>query len=176
MTKNGKPGKVYVSSGAFRTKDLKTVFAEAERLGVDRLELSSGLDFYPDALDLVRRHQGDYSLLLHNYFPAPQHPFVLNLAGADADVRRQSLNHCRRALEASAEIGAPFFAAHAGFALQPRIDQLGLPITGRAKIPLAEAAAYFMESLASLLEVADAVGVDFLIENNVVAPFNAPRH
>tara|TARA_A100001388_G_scaffold241846_1_gene198348 strand:- start:279 stop:617 length:339 start_codon:yes stop_codon:yes gene_type:complete len=74
-----------------------------------------------------------------DYFPAPETPFVLNLAAQDEDEDQRSVAHCRRALDLSAEIGVPFFAAHAGFAMQPRGDQLGPRIARRRKTPSFEA-------------------------------------
>lgn len=163
---------IYISSGAFRTKKLRQVIREVDRLGLTHVELSSGLDFTADAFDIVRENQSRMTLLLHNYFPAPEMPFVLNLAAQDEGERQRSVAHCRRALELSAEIGAPFFAAHAGFAMQPRVDQLGQRIVGRRKIPLKVAKDIFLRSVEYLLETAETLGVDFYIENNVVAPFN----
>lgn len=45
----------------------------------------------------------------HNYFPAPEIPFVLNLGSGDEEIRRKSISHCVRGIQLSFAVGAPFF-------------------------------------------------------------------
>jgi sugar phosphate isomerase/epimerase len=111
---------------------------------------------------------------LHNYFPVPRDPFVINLASANQAIRCRSLEHCRMALRLSAELGSPSYSVHAGFVTDPAPSNLGgvfPPPGGRTRD---EAASAFYDAVAALCETAEQVGVDLLIENNVVSPANAP--
>ena len=163
---------VFISTGAFDTPDLEAVLEAARTMGIRHLELSSGVRYRADNLERVRQSRDTFSFLVHNYFPPPETPFVLNLASGDPEILRRSREHCRAALELSAELGAPFFSAHPGFTMQPRPDQLGRPFGDDSGIPHAEALANFTDSVRGLLADAAELNVDFLIENNVVAPFN----
>jgi len=99
----------------------------------------------------------------------------LNLASADTDSLAKSRAHCRHALELTLELGAPFYAAHAGFAASVSVEHLGKPFDGSSVVPRDAAYSIFRDSVVELLAYAKKLGVAFYIENNVVAPFNAPN-
>jgi len=162
---------VFVSTGAFPSRDVGDILQLAREWGVSRVELSSDVCYRADNLEIVRRKGEDFRFLVHNYFPAPEQPFVLNLASSDAESLERSRMHCLQALQLSAELEAPFFAAHAGFAIQPRPDQLGRPLQGEAT-PRGRSYRIFLDSVGELVEAGKRLGVDFLIENNVLSPGN----
>lgn len=169
------PGdRVYVSSGAFPADGLAEVIRLADAWGVGNLEFSSGLAPCPDWPELLARGRSGRRVLLHNYFPAPPEPFVLNLGAVDAECRAASVAHCERALRLTVECGAPFFSVHAGFAARPRADELGRPWDPGRMVPREESWLRFLEAAAHLADVAASLGTRLLIENNVLAPFN--RH
>jgi len=163
----------YISTGAFCSRYLPEIVEQARTNGLFRLELSSDVAYAPDSIDVVRRCRNDFEFLLHNYFPAPADPFVLNLAAADPEMLARSRAHCRTALEVSAEVGAPVFAAHAGFAVQPKVSELGQRLSDSAAVPRPVAYAIFRDSVGDLIEHGRRLGVRFLVENNVVTTKNA---
>lgn len=169
---------VYVSSGAFASRRLSDILAMAQARGLAALELSSDIAHDPaaaaTAAAAARAARGRFALMPHNYFPAPADPFVLNLAAADPTTRRRSEAHCCDGLRLAAELGAPAYSAHGGFAVAAKVEQLGRGLDLSAAAPLSEAAERFAESVDRVLAVARAVGVRFLIENNVLEPVNAP--
>jgi sugar phosphate isomerase/epimerase len=82
--------------------------------------------------------------------------------------------HCQEALILSAELGAPFFAAHAGFAADLPPSLLGdhhalrrFCHEGPGLQSAKEANAVFADSVKSLTEFGRRYGVRFLIENHV---------
>jgi sugar phosphate isomerase/epimerase len=164
----------YISTGAFPTRNLSEIFNMARDWGISNIELSSDVAHDPENLSLMRLNRNKFEFLLHNYFPAPAEPFVLNLAAADDDMLKRSRAHCIQALEISAEVGAPIYGAHAGFLLQPRPDQLGKAWSGPT-IPRQTAYDIFLDSVNLLIDEAKKLGVTFLIENNVVAPSNVDK-
>ena len=63
---------IYMSSGAFRERTVRGVIAEAQRLGVTHVELSSGLAHDPDwKASVADGMKAGLTFLVHNYFPAP---------------------------------------------------------------------------------------------------------
>jgi len=163
---------IYVSSGAFKAASVSALFELSYQADILNLELSSGLQWSPTILDEVRNAKDRCSLLVHNYFPPPEQPFVLNLASKDPAVVRQSREHCRRAIDLCAEIKAPFYSVHSGYAFDVEPSLLGKKLSHVRRFPLDEAKKIFIESLQGLCEYGHPQGIDLLIENNVVAPMN----
>lgn len=165
---------VYLSSGAFLTRALGEVLDACRERGVARLELSSGLLPAGD-LSALEPHLGHIEFLVHNYFPAPAEPFVLNLASANPETLARSKAHCQRAIELAARLGAPFYSVHSGFAFELTPEVLGDPLAQRdlersSEVPYSVAYATFLEAVSALAEHAGRHGLDLLIENNVAAP------
>ena len=111
------PPKIYASSGAFRGRTLSAILDESGAAGITNIELSSGLGWRDDNVDVVFRSRSRFDFLVHNYFPPPEQPFVLNLASADPHIRNRSLAHCRSAIDLAHELETDLFTVHAGFAL-----------------------------------------------------------
>lgn len=146
----------YLASSCFDFHRLEDLLTYCRQNGFYQLEL--GGNFQEGNLN-----QPGFSFLIHNYFPAPKEPFVLNLASANEVIRQKSLDHCRKAFKLCHDLGIPFYSVHAGFLFDPPPAALGhrqfqLPFIDRdygLKI--------FTDSVAQLL----ADDVDLLIENNV---------
>ena len=172
---------VYMSTGAFRSKELAEIIAFSVDHGIGRVELSSGLVYQPNLLEQVRAtFRTQITYLVHNYFPPAEQPFVLNLASADQHIRQLSLHVCRRAIDLSNELEAPFYSVHSGFAFNMSPDLLGKPMSQRkipehSYIPYDQAYNIFAENVMTLTEYARSKGIRFLIENNVIAPAYAAK-
>ncbi len=165
----------YISTGAFQTSDLNEILDACGHAGIKGLELSSGLNFIEDVTEALARAQTYSPLLLHNYFPAPRTPFVLNLASEDESIAASSMALCRRAIRLSAAIGAPFYSVHSGF-----IANLDVGMLGNAEAQGALSgegdyeAAYvrFRERVGMLSHEAARAGIRLLLEINVITPHN----
>jgi sugar phosphate isomerase/epimerase len=167
---------LYISTAAFSGAPLAGILAQCESSGIARVELSTGVQLDADWRDTVRaaRDRG-MRFLVHNYFPPPSDPFVLNLAATDPAIRERSLTHCRASITLAAELGAPFYSVHAGFALNLTPEMLGQPeaqaaAADRIAIPRDTARAIFLESIRALLPHARSAGIRLLVENNVLSP------
>jgi sugar phosphate isomerase/epimerase len=163
---------LYFSSGAFASQSPEEIAAECRGpLGVG-LEVTSSFPFAADLADRVRSLGGP-GLLIHNYFPPPSTPFVLNLAATDPAIRAASHNLCRAAIELSAAIGAPFYSVHSGFAMNLTASQLGQPgqqaaLSAGLCIDRSAAERAFRESVIELSAFARERGIGLLLENNVL--------
>ena len=134
------------------------------------IEFSSGFAPDPDMVPFYKNLA--FTRYPHNYFPAPADPFVMNLASGNETIRRRTIDHCLLGLELAQASGAPCFSAHAGFCIDPDPEQLGRPLDVDQDFDPAMHWSLFRASIDEVLLKAEETGVDFLVENNVLAPFN----
>jgi len=167
---------IYMSSGAFRARTLPQVVKDSVRLGITHVELSSGLAHEPDVeTSITKGMESGLTFLVHNYFPAPEEPQVLNLTAGDPEGLAWSINHCRYALDLSVKVGGAFYSLHSGFAAPLKASMLGKPDLQAAAMkntPIDREASYHL-MIRTVREVADyaaARGKSLLLENNVISP------
>jgi sugar phosphate isomerase/epimerase len=169
---------IFYSTGAFESQSPLAISEECKSLGVG-MELTSSFapneQLMKEVMDLDMM---DGSLLVHNYFPPPPEPFVLNLAATDPNILSASLAHCRRAMNLCAAKSVAFYSVHAGFAMNLSPAQLGQPEQQAALgqgflIPIEKARGIFRESVLELADFAKGLGLRLLLENNVITPVQA---
>jgi len=160
---------LYISTIAFRGQSVEAAIQVCKQEGW-AMEFSSGLPHRADMMEVYK--SCSLTRMPHNYFPAPEVPFVLNLASNNEAIRRTSIEHCKLGLRLSTQADAPFYAAHAGFCVDPNPAELGQKI--RVKRPYDRAVHWnlFLKSVEEILKTADELGMDFLIENNVIISLN----
>lgn len=160
---------IYLSSIVFNEKGLDEIVRICERSNYN-LEFSSNLKHDKKNIELFNRFTR--KKLIHNYFPAPKSPFVLNLASRNKLILKKSIDHCKKNILLSSKFNLPFYAAHAGFCIDPDINSLGKKILIKDKINRKINLEIFIESLHEILDFADNEGVDFYFENNVLSNEN----
>lgn len=163
----------FVSSGAFQSQSVNEIISLAEAFGINHIELASGCRYSDDMLREVRTERArPNTYLVHNYFPPPKNPFVLNLASTNDEQRAASLTHARAAIDLCVELDCPFFSVHSGFAVDLTPEMLGKPQMQAELEPVAYdlAMEIFKSVVAELANYAAERGKDLLLENNVVAP------
>ena len=109
------------------------------------------------------------NLSLHNYFPPKKDPFVFNLASFDEDIVKNSMNHIKNAIKISSSIGSRFFSFHAGYLIDPKVDELGNRIKKRIVNNRQESKEKFIKRVNEASQYAKNLGVKILIENNVLS-------
>ena len=109
---------------------------------------------------------------LHNYFPPPKKEFVLNLASINENIRSKSIDHCINGLKIANEIKSSFYAAHAGFCLDPNYNELGNKINFNINFDRGLNKSIFIDSVKKILNATKDLDVNFLIENNVISKKN----
>lgn len=168
---------IYLSTGLIKKKSTSDLINKLDTLKINNLELSSGP--YEKNINkylLNKKKTKKQNFLIHNYFPVPQKPFVLNLASSQKKIIKQSINLAKKAIILSNKVNAKFYSFHAGFLIDPSIKSLGkkikeeLPITPR-KI----AKKNFISCVKKLASYAEKLGVNLLIENNVLTKKNYLR-
>ena len=163
---------IYLSTGGF--SDLKG--SESARLlsnaGIHEIEMSGGAH-EPDAIKVLNQlKECGINLALHNYFPPPKDPFVLNLASLDDEVESRSIRHVQSVLEYCSELGLSHYSIHGGFLVDPNPEELGKPINRRRINDRNVSVSKFIENVNAVAKKAKEYGVVLLLENNVLGQKN----
>lgn len=160
---------IFISTVAFSGMDIDSIIAKALEHQLN-IEFSSGLPYNAGMGDIFLK--APVKRMPHNYFPAPADPFVLNLASINDTLRQRSISMCRQGLELAKAADSPFYAAHAGFCIDPKPTELGRQLAVDQRFDKNTHWEIFLHSVTEILDFADQLEMDFLIENNVIAQFN----
>ncbi|MDP3517064.1 MAG: TIM barrel protein [Pseudohongiella sp.] len=162
---------IYISTGGVGSQPAWQTSSRWFEDGIKNIELSGGA-YDPDQLSQLKRLKCKINFQLHNYFPPQSIPFVFNLASLDYEVGKKSFQHVEKAMEWSIELDQPRFGFHAGFLIDPKVNELGQRIKSRDLFDRHEALSLFLERVNRLSEIASKLGVQLLIENNVLSANN----
>lgn len=162
---------IYLSTGGFHENTFLEVASKFDESLVKGLELSSGkyTDSLLSDLDSVNNR---FSIALHNYFPVPKEPFVFNLASCNPEILVKSMQHAKNAITLSAKFGCPFYSFHAGYLLDPKVDELGKTIKEKKLLDRNVGLKQFIKNVNELACYAKELNVELLIENNVLSKNN----
>ena len=166
---------VVPSSTGFAERELPRLCALLAERGIDSVELSGNIAPLADEIlnETLAHWAGQIAFYVHNYFPPPAVPFVLNLAHPDTVAR--SVQHCRHAIDLCATFGVGVYSIHAGLSFNPHPRNLGRDQAHLEPLPMGDSRAVLMAACRDVAVYARDKGVRLLLENNVVAPYNAPE-
>jgi sugar phosphate isomerase/epimerase len=109
---------LYVSTTFLRDKSsLKEALIECRNQNINSVELGSN-HCYSDQFEQITG-AFDFKYLVHNYFPIPKTPFVLNIASSDTDIYSKSIKHVFNSIDFCAKINAKLYTFHPGFITDP---------------------------------------------------------
>jgi len=118
---------IYVSSACSEQSFIGAAVKELAGHGFKNIELSGGTRYYDgcesDLIELQKKY--DLNFLIHNYFPPPKDPFILNLASLDRGIYEKSLQHLQKALRLTRRLGGKQFGFHGGFFVDRPVDEIG---------------------------------------------------
>ena len=158
---------IYLSTLAFNNDIFETdINCRKFNIGI---EYSSGISHNIKNLTHFQKHLIKSCLIITS---PPEDEFVLNLASKNEIVRKRSIDHCIHNLKICSTNNTKFYAAHAGFCLDPSYDQLGKEIVVKSNFNREEYFKLFLISIKEILDVAEELQVLFLIENNVLSDIN----
>lgn len=161
---------VYISSSCSKYSELTESLSHLYLQGHKSIELSGGCQFNATWKSDMRQLEffHDLSLRLHNYFPTPKVPFVLNLASKSNETVDMSFDLIERALQASAEIGADVYSIHAGFCTELTENDLG-KVESEATLEREGCIDRFLNNAHRAQNIAKTYGIKLYIENNVIS-------
>ena len=94
-----------------------SVLSELLEHGVISVELGSTHCFEDNVIEKLK--DSSFTYLVHNYFPPPVNPFVVNLASTNEEIRNRSIQHAKDCISAAAVLGARLYTYHPGFISDP---------------------------------------------------------
>lgn len=110
---------LYVSTTFFPDNSLVgDVLEVCVREGIRNVEIGSNHAYECDPGSVIRQYECQY--LVHNYFPVPEEPFVVNIASVDEVMHQRSVDHLLKAIDFCREIGASLYTFHPGFLTDPK--------------------------------------------------------
>ena len=158
---------VYCSTGGFKNLTFVDTVQQFLSENIYQIELSSGKPINNVAVELSKI-ESETDLMLHNYFPPPLEPFVLNLASSNNEIYEKSINFFKESINLSALVHSKYYAIHSGFLVDPNVSQLGNTIAADNIVNREIGMFNFKNGVSFLADYAESVGVKLLVENNVI--------
>ena len=159
---------IYVSTGGEKNNPAWITSKEFLEDGIYNIELSGG-KFHENQLHELKKLKNVATFRIHNYFPPPRNPFVFNLASLDQNIGRKSYNHAINSINWAVELEQPIYSFHAGFLINLEVHELGSKVSKRDFNDRHLATNIFLERIDKISEYARKMGVNLLIENNVLS-------
>ncbi|MEQ8667385.1 MAG: TIM barrel protein [Rhodospirillales bacterium] len=163
----------YLSTSCFGRTFVANAIERCHAIAPGRVEISAPHHHQPiEELEAVLcgfRDRG-IALTLHNYFPAPEESFVLNMAAADDLGLERTTSLVMNALRLSKAAGSPLYGIHAGYLARADAQSDGMFAFDDEMSSYGDAldrAVAFVNRVAPAFE---AEGVHFLVENLFPSP------
>ena len=163
---------IYLSTGGFNSQTGNASAVELLDSGISAVELSGGR--YSSTVEQdVLNISNKLKLQIHNYFPPPAEPFVLNLASSNKEVSEKSTKLAQKAITLSSKLGCEYYSFHAGFLFDPDVCRLGKKFNSGKLLERDFGLNIFIEKVNQLASFAQELGIILLIENNVLSHANS---
>ena len=166
--------KVFLSTGGFKTFNTKKIINMCKEKDIFNLEFSGG-PYEKNVLKnliILKKKNPRIKLLLHNYFPPPKKPFVLNLASFNKKIEKDTIKHYLRSIKMCNKLDIPIYSFHAGFRIDPKPKELGKKFVKKNLQNRNQTLEKFIKNLKKIYLYAKKFNVKILIENNVITKKN----
>ena len=162
---------IYFSTGGYRSRTAAEICNYLINNDIFNIELSGGL-YDENMLYNLMQFKNITCFQPHNYFPPPKTPFVFNLASLDENISKQSINHAIKTIQLSKDLNCAKYSFHAGFLLDPEVNELGKRISNRFINDRSEGIKRFLNNIYTISKKAEELNISLLIENNVLSAEN----
>jgi sugar phosphate isomerase/epimerase len=163
---------IYISSSSVQARTIKEAIEILIERGFSNIELSGGTNYYDgleeDLFELKEHYK--LNLLCHNYFPAHNEHFVLNLASLNNEIYQKSVDHYINAIRLSKKLGAGKYGLHAGYFVDIDVKEISKDLSGNGLFDKKKSMEKFCEGFNILKKEAE--GLPLYIENNVLTYSN----
>ena len=160
---------LFISTGGFKnfpTKSINYLYNN----GIRNIEISGG-KFEKKLKEKILQKRNKINFNVHNYIPFFKKPFVFNLSSSNKYISSRSIKMAKKSINLISELnmGPKYYAFHAGFLFDPKIDMLGDKPVPKKIFNRKDAINQFLKNIKVLISYAKKKKVKLLIENNVVS-------
>jgi sugar phosphate isomerase/epimerase len=160
---------IYISTGGFSRQSADLTVNDFARNGIKNIELSGG-SYKKNLFNILKNKKLNFQI--HNYFPPPKIPFVLNIASTNKKIYQNSLKLILRAINFSHKLGSSYYSFHAGFLCDINPQELGNRIKKKKLNPREICKKLFIDRVGYIAKKANKLGIKIMIENNVITKSN----
>jgi len=157
---------IFISTGGFNEPGSESI-KKLYNHGIKDVELSGG-KYSDNNIKEIYNLKKIINIRLHNYFPPPKIPFVLNVASSNDEILDKTMKHIFNSIDISAKIKSKYYSFHAGFLLDPQVDKLGKKFDLLKLQNRNECIKKFKKNVIKISEYAKSKNILILIENNVL--------
>lgn len=161
---------IFVSTGGFNLSGINAARCLLSN-NINNIELSGGIVDENQTKELIEI-SSKCNFQVHNYFPPPNNPFVLNLASSNNEVYDTTYNHIFRAIDLAKVLGSNFYSLHGGFLLDPEVNELGKRFKNKNLQNREKGKILFVKRVNEVSQYANQKGIKILLENNVISSSN----
>ncbi len=162
---------IYISTGGYKDLSAEKICEDLFKAGVTSIELS-GTKYVEGIIEKLGLLKKKINFQIHNYFPPPKVPFVLNLASENEKIAELTLNHIFHALECCRKLDAKFYSFHAGFLCDINVKELGKKVRKKKLQDRSFTKEIFLKRVQIISKRASELGINVMIENNVLSKKN----
>ena len=159
--------KVYISTGGFSKLSGYNASKKLLKNKISNVELSGGL-FEKNSINNIAKLKKKLNFRIHNYFPPPKNPFVLNIASLNQKSSKKSMDHVYASIKYCKKLNSDFYSFHAGFLCDPKVDHLGKKFFTKKMFNRQKAINIFLKRINKISKFAQKLNVNILVENNVL--------
>ena len=158
--------KIFLSTAAFPQQPGVETALEYHKHGIENAELSGGT-FLKNQINLIKEIKC-INFNLHNYFPPPENPFVINLATQNEKILNLTEKHIFNAIDFAEYLNLKEYSFHAGFLVDPKPEDLGKTTKAKNFIDREQGLKTFIKRIEKISNYANKKKINLLIENNVM--------
>ncbi len=162
---------IYFSTGGYKNQISRDVVKTLIDVGIKDIELS-GTCYSKDNIKDLKQLLKFSNLQIHNYFPPPKKPFVLNLASMDEAIAQKTIDHIMYAIDVCKELNCKYYSFHAGFLCDIKVSELGKKVDKKILQNREESLDLFTNRILKISERAKQKNINIMIENNVLSKNN----
>tara|TARA_B110000305_G_C19431309_1_gene636406 strand:+ start:80 stop:940 length:861 start_codon:yes stop_codon:yes gene_type:complete len=165
---------ISISTGGYKNLTGSQAIKYLKKNDIFSIELSGG-KYSKNLIKQITSYRKKLNLRVHNYFPPPKIPFVINLASDNKKILNKSISHIKKSILLVKKLGGDTYSFHAGFRLDPNFQSLGKKFKKIKMISKKKAFNNFIRQTKKISMFAKMNKVNILIENNVVTKKNFDR-
>ena len=164
---------IFASTACVNEKNLVKSLNIFNELKIRNIELTGNLFFEKNYKNILKEYKSKYKFnyLIHNYFPIPKKPFMLNLGTGNSYLNRRSVENCFKAIELCNELKIKKFSVHAPFLVNFKTTEAGKKIKKRIISDKYKILKIFKKNF-NLLKRYTEKNLNLYVENNVLSKEN----